>query len=270
MSEQEQQTLPAQEFFSSSITSELAGGAEGYFFLVSEQLRTLYFYNGPIVVNLTREITEGVKSFQRSINEPSDGRLSLGQLIKLIERSAERHRSVDAAQIGINNGFFIFIGPDRASARGTWHSENVQLAFQFNSVEIRCEKSSRTCAVFEGFIDPNNSGGRRNLMTSTQIYSITRWNRSELFAEYNGDCRTVALHLNVSSNEVIQITRNNDNSSSENCRRFTGPLALPQIAKLVDGFQVSQNINKKERDDALARLSPSYRDLYLRIRSSMQ
>jgi hypothetical protein len=201
-----------------------------------------------------RNVRKAIKKFQRDIDAPTTGKLTMGQLQELSRRSS---RVGEGKIITGLSSMSIYTYNNTAIVEGTWVVAEEKLAYPVNSSIINCEKKLKRCTEFVAEIrlpDFNDEANTSFLNLRSDIYRIISWDRNEIVAEKSGECTITTLTLNFNSNEVLAITRNNQtkrcNKSPINELFKIKKLKKPQIAKLVPGFNVTFKIWNDRRKKA--------------------
>jgi hypothetical protein len=65
-----------------------------------------------------------------------------------------------------------------------------------------------------------------------QTYNVISWTASEVISQAEGKCRTTIMTINVSNNEVFQVTRNNGRECELGVAKLA-QLDRPRIARLL-------------------------------------
>lgn len=222
-------------------TEELLG------LMVSFHLRDMYYT--PYVEGAD-EIRRAVAAFQRDIGAKATGELTMGQFEELNRRAIRRHDSpvyaIGFAGVHRIEDYFV-------SASGTWIIENDQIAHPVNTAEINCYKDQKTCQLIQAIIvvpSLESSQVPYHLSLDTETYEIISWTDNEVISRSFGtdQCRSTVLTINTASEEVYEITRNNN---KEGCK-FGGLLEIPlleqpQISRLVKRFDTTRAFWKERR-----------------------
>lgn len=207
--------------------------------MVSMQLRDMYYTP---YVEAEDDIRKAVSAFQRDIGAKATGELTMGQWEELDRRVTRRHDSP------IYAGGYVSVHRFEdysVSASGTWIIENDQIAYPVNTAEIECYKEQKTCQLIQASIivpSLEDSDDSYNLTLDTQTYEIISWTDNEVISRpYRTDkCRSTILTINTVSQEVYEITRNNNQEECKFGDLFElPPLEQPRITRLVDGFDTT-------------------------------
>ena len=156
----------------------------------------------------------------------------------------------------------VFVGRDRASARGTWEIVGEQIADPINTVQIQCVKSTRTCEEYVASIA--SVGESHYLHLEPSSYQVLRWSSNEILAENDAEtsCRHVLLRLNQSTNEVTQTITSNSQKGCETLGGESLPtLESPRVVRMVDGVKAAIPYYEKRRNEAGKGVSSNARRL---------
>lgn len=205
-------------------------------FLLSMPLRDLYYT--PYTED-DDEIRRAVSAFQRDIGAEVTGELTMEQFEELNRRIVRKHDSPVYLSL---NAHVNRIG-DAVFASGTWVIENDQIANPINTAEVKCYKDEETCELIQASLtvpSVDSSDNSYLLNLDTETYKIVSWTDNEVISRpFRTDtCRSSILTINTVSEEVYEITRNNN---QEACKvgdliEFP-PLDEPRVLRLVDGWE---------------------------------
>jgi peptidoglycan hydrolase-like protein with peptidoglycan-binding domain len=196
--------------------------------------------------------TEGIRQFQSDIGGAKTGELTLGQFRELSRRLTRFHDTPIYPVGGSLGELKILVFEGYASVKGTWILENEQIAYPVNEAKITCVHSQRECQLIQAsVVVPSLDEDSKNYMLelNSQTYTIVSWGADEIVARGGGKCRTTLLTLNMNSNEVYEVTRNNETKECREEEFFSLPrLDKPRIARLVPGWKVTRDFWEKRRD----------------------
>ena len=215
--------------------------------MVSVFLRDLYYT--PYVEG-EDDISRAVAAFQRDLGATTTGEITMGQWEELNRRAIRRHDTPVYA--GFNTNVYK-VGDWSVNATGTWIIENDKIANPVNTAEIECDKERGTCELIQASIivpSLESSDNAYNLTLDTQTYKIISWTDNEVISRpYSTDeCRSTVLTINTASEEVYEITRNNNQEECKFGDLFElPPLEQPRITRLVEGFDTTFAFWKERR-----------------------
>ena len=220
-------------------------------FLIAFQLRDLLYTRFEAD---EKTVEEAVRDFQGDLSQEQTGELTLGQLTELGKRFNRRRDT----SVYVYDDVFVFRLEGFIQANGTWIIEGEQIAYPINTSKIVCWRDRMNCQVIQANVRvPNvdSDDTSYSLSLDTIDYEIISWGQDEVLARNSGmsNCRTNLLTINTNTNEVFEVTRNNN---SEGCKlgdmTISPPLEQPRIARLVDGFDATNaywKSRKKETRD---------------------
>ena len=211
-----------------------------------------YFTN-----NNSKIIKEKVESFQETIGEKVTGELTLGQYNTLIECAYKYNEG----KIITNSMTSISINEDYAYATASIilddgndiYLEGTDDGLPINRSIIQCDRKEDICREFKVNVRVPSYGEASNtyyLSSDTETWSIDSWSTNKIVASdisFPGSCRTISMTINSVSNEIVQITTNN-NIEECDIMGISGVLDRPQVAKSVDP-RTYQNGYWKARQD---------------------
>lgn len=207
--------------------------------IVSMILKGLFYPNAP----------DGTKQFQADIVATETGELTFGQFEELQRRWT---RSRDTPVYASGFGKIKITGFDGwVSVKGTWILEGEQIAYPINTAEITCERDRRECRLIQAdLVVPNldDSGDSYMLSVNSDSYSIISWEPDEIVARDSGECRITLLTLNLNSNEVYEVTRNNESQKCLQAYLSLPKLDKPRVARLVPGWKTTYEFWQKRRE----------------------
>jgi hypothetical protein len=136
-------------------------------------------------------------------------------------------------------------------SRRHWMLEEEEIAYPANQSEITCRRDLATCLSVQANVtvpgvDEDNQD--YYLSVNSETYDIISWSAGEIVARLAGQCRIVLLTLNMHSDEVFEITRNDE---TEACREayLTQPsLDKPRIARLGPSGQLTMDFWRGRRE----------------------
>lgn len=199
---------------------------------ISSMLGRLMYFNAPS----EKEFRDAIKKFQRDIDDPQTGDLTMGQFEKLHVRSARI--SDTPVYLGYRTQHKIPIRryENIVGTEGTWaveaDNEDDKLAYPINYAKIRCYKLDGTCTMFHVELSVPKLKGPdegHHLFAHLETYKIISWSDSEVVSQSSAQCRTHLMTVNISSNEVFQIVRNTGNKGCDSLL----PLGKPRIVRLM-------------------------------------
>lgn len=188
---------------------------------------------------------KAVKDFQKDLNDPPTGELTVSQIHQLTKRSEMQIMGTpsilekfESRKIG---GF--------ATVRGTMVILDEKIAWPINLHNVQCIQSLGTCSVRQVAIwTPNETSFSQTLTIfedQSGTYEITKWEKDVIEARSDSSgCREESVTLNFKLQEFFFITRN----GSKPCESLgvkIPPLQKPRIAQLIDGKDViSKEFNR--------------------------
>ena len=211
-----------------------------------------YFTN-----NNSKIIKEKVESFQETIGEKVTGELTLGQFNTMVE-CAYKYNEGKIITPSFNT---ISITEDYAYAEVSLilddgndiYLEGTDDAYPINRSIIQCTRKEDICREFTVNVMIPRYGEANNtyyLSSDTETWSIDSWSTNKIVASdisFPGSCRTTSMTINSVSNEIVQITTNN-NIEECDIMGISGVLDRPQVTKSVDP-STYQNGYWKARED---------------------
>lgn len=206
------------------------------------------------------ESEEGIKQFQEDIASESTGELTVQQFQELFRRHA-RSRDTKIYASGLGKELNIFIYEGYISVEGTWTLVDDVIAYPINTSKIVCVRDDKECQVSQAYVTVpsiEDDSDSYSLFLDTTTYRIVSWTKSEVIARDSGFCRTTLLTINSNSNEVLEVTRNNE---TKECREghLTAPsLDKPRIARLVPGFNWTFQWWEKRESTTRKYINPRY------------
>jgi hypothetical protein len=224
------------------------------------------FYLGELPVTATPKARDAaVRKFQHDIDAAQTGELTFGQLMELGRRSL-RVKENEIALSLLEPKIHKFDDWVLVS-NGTWIIEGDTIARPINTSTIRCYRDYGTC--FEASVymevptfDDVDADTAYYPDLTFETYHIIKWTDAEVVAETESDCRVSTLSLNVKSNEVLEVTRNNSEAGCGIPGLFELPkLVQPRIARLVKGYDVSRAFFAKRSDAARLYYNSEFRNV---------
>ena len=241
--------IPALPAMRKILAEDDSGISEDFFpFMVGFHLRAMYYT--PFVES-DQEIAKAVAAFQSDIGADVTGELTMGQFEELNRRGIRRSETkVYASSYAGVHRFEDY----SVTATGTWIINNDQIADPVNTAEIECIKDQGTCNLIQASIvlpSLDSSSDLYTLHLDTQTYEIISWTANEVISRpyQTNECRSTVLTINTKSQEVYEITRNNNQEECKFGDLFEVPaLDQPQVARLVSGFDTTHAYWKKRRE----------------------
>ena len=221
-------------------TTQLLLGALGYF-----------------TTNNSKIIKEKVESFQETIGEKVTGELTVGQYNTLIE-CASKYNEQQIITPGFNT---ISIYEDFAYAEASLilddgndiYLEGTDDGLPINRSIIECDRKEDICREFKVNVRVPSYGEANNtyyLSSETETWIIDSWSESKIVASdlsLPSSCNTTSMTINSVSNEIVQITTNN-NIEECDIMGISEVLDRPRVTKSVDP-RTYQNGYWKARQD---------------------
>jgi hypothetical protein len=199
---------------------------------------------------------EGVQQFQADIGVKPTGDLTAGQYSEL-GRRVTRQRDTPVYAYGDAK---IDVLEPLAIVDGTWVGEGDELAWPINTAEITCDRDRSECLAVEARVDvppiddiDRGTGDSYTLYVHSDTYQIISWEPGEIVARKTDSCTTALLTLNRNSNEVHEVTSNND---TPRCSHLTPKLSKPMITRLVSGLEPTQAHWRKRAEITSTYLNP--------------
>ena len=255
-------TLPAFKVWN-KLEAQMAAGMRAW---VPMMLRDLGYGFREAFTGTDEQLQRWVTQFQHDAGEPETGVLTLAQMDTLTKRSDAikiADVNVGLPALGDTDGPEIIVTEDLVSAKGTFIIEGDKPAYPLNIASFDCDRKGGYCN--QSNVDIDNDGTIYYVNTFQTSLSILSWNDEEIVASGEGLCAITTLTINVKAKEVYAITRNNGQS----CAPMMAPLAKPQISKLVNGFNVSQDYFAKKRKEADGYCSKEYLEYLETMRRSL-
>jgi hypothetical protein len=235
------QELPAIQMFEKlEIGPELDLPFDFWRFVIGFYLSRLYYTPH---IEGEEQIARAVEAFQRDIDADVTGILTLGQFEELNRRATRRFETKVYAS---NNAYVSKFEDYSVTAKGTWVLEDEQIGDPVNTVEINCIKPQDTCKIIQASVtlpSIDSTNDTYYLSLDTQVYKIISWTDDEVIARpyQTNKCRATTLTINVRTQEVYEVTRNNN---QEACKfgdlMELPPLEGPRIARLVKGYEATR------------------------------
>jgi hypothetical protein len=215
-----------------------------------------------LMYNGMADLSGAIKAFQRDLNEPQTGALSVGQIHELGYRASR----VQLSEIT----FFPFnhqssISPRRASVKGTVRIIGENIASPVNHVRVECIKEEQYCE-YEQFVlnvpDRDSFSQSFSVMSAGRdIYKITRWEGDQidaipLIAE---GCRINQLSFNFKTKEFYEIARNNKQGDCKIGDITLPKLEKPRVSEIVDGEPIHREVFARIRRESLEYFSAEFR-----------
>lgn len=204
----------------------------------------------------------GARQFQKDIGAEPTGELTIGQL-KELQRRYARFKDTEIHVGGFGDQVTIYRGTGYVSAEGTWVIEgDDDIAFPVNKSKIVCRKYASECLLVQADVmipSVGKSDDSYMLSVDYDFYDVVSWNQNEVIAQDSGDCRVTTLTINSNSNEIYEITRNNE---TESCQQgFNLPsLETPRIARMVPGYETVDKWWDERRDKVSEFANPRFID----------
>ena len=264
LSAEQLKAIPISEF--SRIMYKEGGTAklfseEGMEYLIHIQLSRLGYFND---VN-SKLLTQKIKSFQETIGDEPTGEFTYGQFDKLNECATK----LGEARVLPTGLTFISINDDYAYAKASLviddgndiYLQPTDSALPITHSIIQCDRKDELCRVFTADIKIPSYGASTStysIHTDVDSWSIDSWSSDKITASsiQFDSCRTTSMTINSTSNEIVQLTTNNN---KEGCvvMGVKTKLDRPQVVKSVDPFQYSYGYWKARTKQSSSRTSAS-------------
>jgi hypothetical protein len=225
----------------------------GFELVHSMKLQALMY---PAAVSFKQAVIE----FQRDLEEPPTGTLTVSQIAELTYRNgivklgrAELPNTVRA----------VTIYDQYATAQGTWAGVDEALPWPINQVQIECDQQLASCEESTtSVVVPGHESWEMNylILTSTDRYDVTRWRNQQIDATRLLNCR----HIDLTIRRDGEVTRapGEPASIAENCAANLIPgdtaAELPDAVRLIDGGDVIRNQYRALRRLALSLMSSAF------------
>jgi len=253
LSAEQLKTIPLSEFSRIMGETQKIFSEPGMEFMTQLQLSALgYFLN-----NNSKIIKEKVESFQETLGVEVTGELTFGQF-DILNECVSKYREPKI----ITDGFAsISIDDDYAYAQASLilddgndtYLEGTDDGLPITKSIIQCERKEEICREFTVDVRVPSYGEANStyyLYSDIEIWSIDSWSDSKIIASdisFPPSCRTTSMTINSVSNEIVQLTTNNN---LEDCD-FMGistKLERPQVTKSVDPRKYQKGYWKARTD----------------------
>lgn len=195
---------------------------------------------------------EGVEQFQADIGAEANGVLTMAQMAELTRRYT---RTRDTKVLALEGGVYatqidIDVGEGELTAKGTWLSESMSLAFPINTSQVICRQSEGRCYVVGAHVnipDLESDEGTYYLESTFDSYSISSWTDEKIIATEERTCSKTTLTVHLSEKQVIETDENN---WSEVCdgMPFASKLPEPHIKRLVPSYAQTYEFWQQRRE----------------------
>ncbi len=216
-------------------------------------LYSLHYYRQEPSGQMNAQLKNAIKAFQKDIQKPATGNLTVGELTDLIQRYEQ------AFPGGVHDGEIypeklkVDINDNMVIAKGTWLALNRE--HQYTSIEtseIRCNRRDDRCLeamamVVDGTTSKDPTAHDK-LTVGSMIWNITSWDDSEIVATNTlNPCVSYSLFIEPKTKKVYLQYRYKD---GQTCSHTEGE--APTINQLVDGPTFAkeyyhQKENRQER-----------------------
>ena len=227
---------------------------EGFQLVHSMKLQALMY---PAVASFER----AVKAFQRDLGKPASGSLTVSQIAELTYRNGVV--KLGRAELP-NTVLVVTLYEQYATAQGSWAGTDTKLAQPINQVSIHCDRGRGVCEeTTTSVVVPGRDSWDMNflILTSTNRYEVTDWDRARIQATRLINCRHVDLLID--SDREVTRTQGEPATIGENCAANLSsgdPAAqLPPPAHLIDGGEVIRARYRELRQLALSFMSSDFR-----------
>ena len=225
--------------------------------LINQAALNALMYNG------LADYEAAKKEFQKDLNEPATGVLTVGQLHTLSYRASRLNMP------SVN--FFAFeaggtIDADFATVKGTVKIIDERIAYPVNYVKIECFKAQAYCKYRQTILmlpDENsftNSYGVSDM--AEEFYKVTRWTNDQVDATpmIATGCRVNQLSFNFTTKEYFEIARNNTAGDCQTSLGITLPLLQkPRVSQFVDGSDIIAGEFKRISNEVQTYYSSAFR-----------
>lgn len=217
------------------------------------------------------DIEKAVSAFQKDLKADVTGDITMHQFEQLNKRAEKSvTHKIYLPFDGIGNKPSIYISDNYAKISGTWvfvDSED-KMAFPINHSVYECYRETGHCFISEvQFYSPESSNSS-HIYHSTDVTKFDKWGEDEIVMSTSSKCRNSTITINSKSEEVIQVARNN----GEDCTLLTGEvidnLEKPRIAKLISGFEFSQDFFEKREEEGVSLMSSEFQELVKSIKNA--
>jgi len=246
LSVQQLKRIPLSEFqrimYKEGATAKLFS-EEGMEYLIHLQLSSLGYFND---IN-SKLLKQKIKSFQETIGDEPTGEFTYGQFDKL-NQCVTKHREAKVLPLGST---FISINDDYAYAKASLviddgndtYLQPTDSSSPITHSIIQCDRKDELCRVFTADMkipSYGDSSSTYNLFTDVNSWSIDSWSSDKITASTIGfnTCRNTTMTMNSTSNEIVQLTTNNNKEGCDVMGVKT-KLDRPQVVKSVDPFKYS-------------------------------
>lgn len=115
-------------------------------------------------------------------------------------------------------------------AKGIWTLEgDDKIATPINVSSIECYRDEGFCTDYRAYL--MTITGTTFLNQERDLYEIRSWDRAQIIAVAEGECRSLELRIDPVAETVMTVTTNNPGQTS--CGESTGLLLKPRIARLI-------------------------------------
>lgn len=210
-------------------------------------LYNLHYYQQTPTGKMNPELKKAIKNFQKDMDKPATGELTVAQLYQLIGRYQQAFPGGIHGREIYPEKLKVQITNNIVAAQGTWLALNREQQYtSIESSEIRCNRRDNRCVEAMAMIVDGSTqmAGYDRLTVGSMVWEITSWDSGEIVAENTlNPCVSYSLFIEPETKKVYLQYRY---KGAQNCSHAEGE--APTINQLVDGPTFAKKYyNQKER-----------------------
>ncbi len=205
------------------------------------------------------DVKDGIRQFQQDLGEKVTGELTLRQIGELGKRKARLYET--PVNLPTFTKINIYSDDGYVSTEGTWVLEGEQIAWPIQTTKITCRRDTRECVEITARLTVpgvDEDGDSYMLHVDSRSWSVLSWDSNQIIARDPGRCRTAVLTVGLQSQEVYEITSNNEGKECSESPLRGLSLEKPRMARLVAGYELSTNFWEVRRKSHLDYISSSF------------